>query len=78
MKAKADKFFSVLFLVVGAATVCEFLFVRGLFTSFIAMAAVALAGLVNIALALLAKCVRTALLYALCTVALCMGYIALL
>lgn len=74
---KGRKFFQIAFLVVGALTVCEFLFVRGLFSWLIAVAAVAAMGLVNAALAAKDRDWNGALLYILSSVALCMGYFVL-
>lgn len=62
------------FLIVGALTVLEFLFVRGMFTWMIAVAATVCAGLWNIVLALMDRRYMDAALFLLCSVALCMGY----
>lgn len=64
----------ILFLVVGTLTVLEFVFVRGMFTWLIAVAATLCAGIWNIVLALIDKRWSDAALFLLCSVALCMGY----
>lgn len=67
----------IAFLLVGALTVLEFVFVRGMFTWLIAVAAVAVVAAVNVVLACRDKDVLGALHYVLTAVALCMGYLAL-
>ena len=71
---KLRKALQITFLVVGLLTVLEFLFVRGMFTWLVAVAATAAAGLGNVAISLRDRRFCDAALYALCSVALCMGY----
>lgn len=67
----------VAFLIVGLLTVLEFVFVRGMFTWLIAVAAVAVTAAINVALSCRDKEWLSALHYVLTAVALCMGYLAL-
>ncbi len=71
---KGRRLWKVVFLAIGFATVLEFLFVRGMFTWIIAVAATAAAGIVNIVLSLRDRRFLDAALYLLSGVALCMGY----
>lgn len=72
------RFPELLFLVVGVLTVFEFIYIRGMFTWLIAVAAVILVGTLNIALKLKDNDWMQAALYLLSIVALCMGYFTLL
>lgn len=74
-KAKAAA--EIAFLIVGTLTVLEFVFVRGMFTWAIATAAVCVTGLLNIVLSAASRNWREALLYLLCSAALCMGYLTI-
>ncbi|MDO5112642.1 MAG: hypothetical protein Q4E65_10085 [Clostridia bacterium] len=74
---KLKKCFALLFLIVGFLTVLEFVFVRGMFTWLIAVAASILAGGANILLCLRNRQWMDAALYLLATVALCMGYLVI-
>ncbi|WP_455580917.1 hypothetical protein [Dysosmobacter sp.] len=69
--------FQIAYLAVGALTVLEFLFVRGMFTWLIMTIAVAAAGAANILLACRDREFLGALQYLLCSVALTMGYLSL-
>lgn len=75
MKLKTG--FQIAFLAVGALTVLEFIFLRGMFTWLLAVGAVVLLGAVNVLLAARDKEWIPALHYTLTTVALCMGYFVL-
>ena len=66
-----------MFLVVGLLTVLEFVFVRGMFTWLICVAATVLVGALNIFVSIKEKDLMQAALYALCVVSLCMGYLVL-
>lgn len=74
---KVSKGFQIAFLIVGALTVLEFIFIRGMFTWLIAVFAVSILGIMNIILSIKNKDMMLAALYALATVALCMGYFML-
>ena len=74
MKTKGTRILEILYLVIGCLTVLEFLFVRGLFTWLIAVIAVGIVGAANILLSCKEKDWGKALLYLLCSAALCMGY----
>ncbi|MEG1658253.1 MAG: hypothetical protein RR288_04265 [Oscillibacter sp.] len=74
---KMKQGFQIAFLVVGALTALEFIFVRGMFTWVIAVGATILLGAVNLLLSARDKEWIPALLFALCTLALCMGYFVL-
>lgn len=65
------------FLVVGALTVLEFVFVRGMFTWLLMVLAVTALGAANIVLAVRDREWGSALHYLLTAVALCMGYLVL-
>lgn len=67
----------IAFLAVGALTVLEFLFVRGLFTWLVMVLAVVALGAVNIVLSARDRRWQEGLHYLLTTVALCMGYLVL-
>lgn len=74
---KASKFLQIAFLVVGVLDILEFLFVRGMFTWLIAVAAVAVVGILNIIVSLKNKEPLLAALYTISAIALCMGYFVL-
>lgn len=63
------------FLVVGLLTVLEFVFIRGMFTWLICVAATVIVGAMNIIVSIKGKDFMQAALYTLCVVALCMGYL---
>ena len=69
--------FQIAYLIVGVLTVLEFLFVRGMFTWLMAVAAVVFTGAGNALLAARDRDWMGMLLYLLCTAALCMGYLVL-
>ncbi len=71
------KGWNLLFLLVGVLTILEFTFVRGLFTWLIAVSAVVIIGLINIAFEAKDKNWSQAALYTITTIALCMGYLLL-
>lgn len=75
---KTAKYFQIAFLAVGALTALEFIFVRGMFTWLIAVAATALVGAINVILCAKHKDWLQACLYVLTVTALCMGYFALM
>lgn len=76
-RMKASKFAQITFLVVGALTALEFIFVRGTFSWIIAVLAIVVAGAANIILNIKHKNGLQAALYALSSVAFCMGYFVL-
>lgn len=67
----------IAYLAVGALTVLEFLFLRGMFTWLVMVLAVTALGAVNIVLSVRDRAWVQALHYLLTSVALCMGYLAL-
>lgn len=69
-----SKIVKVTFLVVAAATIYEYMFVLGMFTSIIMMYLVLGTGLINVIVALKEKKYNEAGLYFLASIALCMGY----
>lgn len=75
MKLKKAAF--IAFLIVGIITVLEFVFVRGMFTWLIVVIATAVVGIVNIVISLKDKEWLQALLFLLASIALCMGYFAI-
>ncbi len=75
MKLKKAAF--IAFLIVGFITVLEFVFVRGMFTWLIVVIATAVVGIVNIVISLKDKEWLQALLFLLASIALCMGYFAI-
>ena len=74
---KLKKGFQIAYLIVGALVVCEYIFVQGMFTWLIAVGAACVMGVANILLTAKDREWRTALLYLLCTLALCMGYLTM-
>lgn len=68
------KFLNITFFVVALLTIFEFVFIQGMFTSFIVMGASGIVGLVNAIYALKEKKWNEAGLYAIATIALNMGY----
>lgn len=74
---KASKYLQVAFLVVGVLTVLEFVFIRGMFTWLIAVAAITVVGVLNVIVSMKNKEALQASLYILSTIALCMGYFVL-
>ena len=74
---KAVRYFQITFLIVGMLTALEFIFIRGMFTWLIAVAAVIVVGSLNVVINIKHKEWLQASLYILSTVALCMGYFIL-
>lgn len=74
---KNSKYLQISFLVVGALTMLEFIFIRGMFTWLIAVAAIVVVGVLNIIASINKQELLLAALYALSTAALCMGYFVL-
>ena len=74
---RAYKYLQIAFLIAGAFAVLEFIFIRGMFTWLIAVAAVAVIGVLNVIASVKNKELLLAALYSLSTIALCMGYISL-
>lgn len=68
------KWFQIFFFIAGILTILEYMFVCGMFTSLMAMTLVWIAGIANLIYAVKDKEYHTALLYALSTIALNMGY----
>ena len=66
-----------IFLAVGVLTVLEFVFVRGMFTWLLMVAAVVVVGMINVVLCMSERKVLQALNFLLCMTALCMGYLTL-
>lgn len=66
------------YLIVGAAAMIEFLWVQGAVTSRLMMAAVMAVGAANLLLACQEKDWKKALLYLLCSAALCLGPLTLI
>ena len=75
---KVEKNLNILFLAVGTLTVFEFIFVRGMFTWLIAVVSVIVVGSLNVVVNIKNKEWSQASLYILSTIALCMGYFALI
>ncbi len=71
------KYLRLAFLIVATLTVCEFIFIRGLFTWLIAMGTTIILGSINILLSLIEKDIYEAYLYFLCTLAISMAYLSL-
>lgn len=74
---KASKYFQIAFLIVGVLVALEFIFIRGMFTWLIAVAAIMLVGALNIIVSIKHKEWLQAALYILSTIAFCMGYFVL-
>lgn len=71
---KTERIAAILFLIVGALTVMEYVFVRGMFTAPIMIALSILAGVINVAAAAVHRKWMNVLFFILLTVALNMGY----
>lgn len=74
---KQLKYFQIAFLVIGVLAALEFIFVRGMFTWLIAVAAVSIVGVLNVIVNIMQREWLQVCLYVLCTVSLCMGYFVL-
>ena len=72
------KIAEIAFLVVGFLTVLEFVLLQGMFTWLMVVISTMVVGLVNIILCLKDKEWNKSLLYLLCSIALCMGYIMII
>ena len=66
------KLLQIAYLIIGTLAVLEFIFVRGMFTWLIAVAAVLIIGVINVIANLTQKQILNALMYVLCTEASCM------
>ncbi len=75
---KKGRKFEIAFLIIALLTILEFTFVRGLFTWLIVVAATILVGSINVIFKLVRKEWIYAGLYTVCTIALCMGYFAII
>lgn len=71
---KNIKYLQYAFLIVGVLAVFEFIFVRGMFTWLISVAAVIVVGSLNVIVGIKNKEWLQALHYILSIIALCMGY----
>lgn len=74
---KFSRIMDAIFLLVGVLTILEFIYVRGMFTWFIAVVATIIAGAIEIFYSLKEKQFMKAALVLLSVVALCMGYFVL-
>ena len=77
MKKMAD-YLQIAFLIAGALTVFEFIFIRGMFTWLIAVAATVIIGTINITFSLIHREWLKAAMFLLTTVSLCMGYFVIM
>lgn len=75
---KTRKIFEIIYLIIGALTICEFIFVSGMFTAPIMMLLSAVTGILNIVWEIKERNVTQAALYLLATVALNMAYVKLM
>ncbi len=75
---KLQKNLQIAFLIVGALVALEFIFVRGLFTWLIAVFAIIAVGGINVVVNAIKKEWLQSALFLLCTIALCMGYFAII
>ncbi len=71
---KGKTWFQIAFLIVGFLTVLEFIFIRGMFTWLIAVAATIVMGAINIGISLKSREWVLSFLFCLATIALSMGY----
>ncbi len=76
--SRMKSIFSILYIAVGAVTILEYLYVKGMFTGPLMMGLVAMVGLTNIVLEIASKKYIYALNYLISSIGLCMGYIALM
>ncbi|WP_041719055.1 hypothetical protein [Alkaliphilus oremlandii] len=74
---KVSKYFQIAFLIVGALVALEFIFMRGMFSWFIAVIAIMVVGALNTIVNIKNKEWLQAALYILSTIAFCMGYFVL-
>lgn len=70
--------FKVLFLIIGIATILEYIFITGMFTWLIAATGCIIIGVINMVWDVKNKEYLDSLLYAIATVALVMGYLKLI
>lgn len=73
-----QKILNILFIVIAVLTLVEYWFILGMFTGIIMLIAVLVIGIVNVIYSALHKRFYEAILYALCTLALCSGYLKLM
>lgn len=71
---KASKVIDILFLVVTILSLCEFIFVRGMFTWLISVFALLFIGIIEIIFCIKNKACYKAALVALVVIAICSGY----
>lgn len=76
--SRIKSIFPILYIAVGAVTILEYLYVKGMFTGPLMMGLVAMVGLTNIVLEIASKKYIYALNYLISSIGLCMGYIALM
>lgn len=68
----------IVYLIISILTILEFIFVKGLFTSFIVMGLVIIFGIINAILEIKEKNIIYSLNYIFMSIALCMGYISIM
>ena len=69
-----SKMLKILFIVMAAMVVLEYMFIQGLFTSLIALVLIDIVGVINMIISAKEKRLNETLLYVIATVALSMGY----
>ncbi|NLG04337.1 MAG: hypothetical protein GX567_10995 [Clostridia bacterium] len=72
------KIWNTLFIIAAILTMFEYYYICGMFTSLIMLIIIAILGIINMIYAAKGKLLNEALLYLLCTVALCLGYFKLM
>lgn len=72
------KTLNIIFIIVSILTILEFCFICGTFTGPIMMILTLIAGAANLIYSALNKHTNEAVLYVICTIALCMGYLNLM
>lgn len=68
----------VLYIIFAVLTILEYTFICGLFTGPIMMVCIAVIGLANLLYSLSKQEINEAVLYLLCTISLCIGYLKLM
>ena len=74
---KISKIFDVLFIIISILCLCEFIFIRGMFSWLLSFIAIILFGIIQVILCLVNKSYYKAILTALLVISICSGYLVL-
>ena len=74
---KASKIIDIIFIIVSILCLCEFIFIRGMFTWLLSFAAIIIFGLIQIIFSLINKSYYKALITLLLVISICSAYLSI-